>query len=75
MNSRAVYKVVDIIRRLEEYGVEPSVIDPWADPEIAGYEYGIELKSMEDASEADCIIVAVAHDEFIPSTQWASPKL
>ena len=57
-------KVVDVIRRLEEYGVEPTVIDPWADPEIAKHEYGVELKTMEDAREADCIIVAVAHEEF-----------
>ena len=57
-------KVVDIIRRLEEYGVEPIVIDPWADAGIAKLEYGVELKSMEDAKEADCIVVAVAHNEF-----------
>lgn len=57
-------KVVDVIRRLEEYGVEPTVIDPWADPEIAKHEYSVELKTMEDAREADCIIVAVTHEEF-----------
>lgn len=57
-------KVVDVIRRLEEYGVETTVIDPWADHEIAKYEYGVDLKTMEDAKDADCIIVAVAHDEF-----------
>lgn len=57
-------KVVDIIRRLGEYGVEPVVIDPWADADIAKHEYGVELKTMEDAREADCIIVAVAHDKF-----------
>jgi UDP-N-acetyl-D-galactosamine dehydrogenase len=27
-------------------------------------EYGVELKGIEEAKEADCIIVAVAHDEF-----------
>lgn len=57
-------KVVDIIRRLEEYGVKPIVIDPWADATVAKREYGVELKNLEDAREADCIIVAVAHDEF-----------
>ncbi|MCZ2442800.1 MAG: hypothetical protein LC101_03370, partial [Flavobacteriales bacterium] len=34
------------------------------DPEIARHEHGVELKTMDDAKEADCIIVAVAHDEF-----------
>ena len=28
------------------------------------HEYGVELKSMEDAKDADCVIVAVAHNEF-----------
>ena len=28
------------------------------------HEYGVELKTMEDAKEADCVIVAVAHNEF-----------
>ena len=27
-------------------------------------EYGVELKTLEDAKDADCIIVAVAHNEF-----------
>ncbi len=57
-------KVVDVIRRLEEYGVEPTVIDPWADPEIAKHEYGVDLKTIEDAKDAYCIIVAVGHEEF-----------
>lgn len=57
-------KVVDVIRRFEEYGVKPIVIDPWADSEIAKCEYDVELKSMNDAIDADCIIVAVAHDQF-----------
>ena len=57
-------KVVDIINRLKEYGVDPTVIDPWADECDAMREYGVELKSMNKAREADCIIIAVAHDEF-----------
>ena len=27
-------------------------------------EYGVQLKSMEEAKNADCVIVAVAHNEF-----------
>ena len=57
-------KVVDVIRRLEEYGIKPVVIDPWADSEMAMHEYGVELKAMDEALDADCIIIAVAHDEF-----------
>ena len=57
-------KVEDIIKRLREYGVNPVVVDPWANEKEAMREYGVELKPMEDAADADCIIVAVAHKEF-----------
>lgn len=57
-------KVDDIIRRLKEYEINPTVVDPWASKEDALREYGVELKSMEDVKNADCIIVAVAHNEF-----------
>lgn len=57
-------KVDDIIKQLKKYGITPIVIDPWASKNEAMDEYGIELKTMEDAKEADCVIVAVAHNEF-----------
>lgn len=57
-------KVEDIINRLKEFDINPVVIDPWASEEDAIHEYDVELKSMDEAKDADCIIVAVAHDEF-----------
>ena len=57
-------KVVDIIKELNKYGVEPVVVDPWALKEEAMREYGIELVTLEDTTDADCVIAAVAHDEF-----------
>lgn len=57
-------KVEDIINRLAEYDINPVVIDPWASERDARIEYGVELAPMEDANEADCIILAVAHNEF-----------
>lgn len=57
-------KVVDIIDRLSEYGIVPSVVDPWADPEVAKREYGVELVRLEDVHDVDCVIVAVAHEQF-----------
>lgn len=57
-------KVEDIIKRLKEYRINPIVIDPWANPQDAKREYNVELKAMQDAAGADCIIVAVAHNEF-----------
>lgn len=57
-------KVDDIIKRLNSYGIEPIVIDPWASESDALYEYGVRLTKLEDVSNADCVIIAVAHDEF-----------
>lgn len=57
-------KVEDIIKQLHTYGIDPVVVDPWADKKDAMKEYGIELKTLEEAHDADCIIVAVGHDEF-----------
>ncbi len=57
-------KVNDIIRQLGTYGITPIVVDPWANEQDAMREYGVVLASMEDVHDADCIIVAVAHDVF-----------
>lgn len=57
-------KVNDIIRQLGTYGITPVVVDPWANEKDAMREYGVVLASMEDVHDADCIIVAVAHDVF-----------
>ena len=57
-------KVEDIISRLREYCIEPLVVDPRADREEAAREYGVCLTDFSEVKEADCIIFAVAHDEF-----------
>ena len=57
-------KVYDIIRRLETYGIVPTVVDPWASAPEARREYGVELAELESVRDADCVIVAVAHSAF-----------
>ena len=57
-------KVVDIIKRLKEYNIEPIVTDEWADAEVAKHEYGVELVAFKDIPKADCVIVAVGHNQF-----------
>ena len=57
-------KVDDIIKQLGKYGIEPIVVDPWASERDALHEYGVRLTNMEDVYDADCVIVAVAHNEF-----------
>ena len=57
-------KVNDIIKQLNKYGIQPFVVDPWAAERDAKHEYGINLTPIEEIVDADCIIVAVAHNEF-----------
>ena len=57
-------KVDDIIKRLAEYEIAPVVVDPWASEIDAMNEYGVTLTALEDVKDADCVIVAVAHNEF-----------
>ncbi len=57
-------KVEDIINRLAEYGIKPVVVDPWASERDAKIEYNVDLAPMSEATDADCIILAVAHNEF-----------
>lgn len=57
-------KVDDIIKHLNTYGIEPIVVDPWANEQDAMHEYGVKLTKLETVKDADCVIVAVAHNEF-----------
>ena len=57
-------KVIDIYRALKEYHLNISVYDPWANPEIARREYGIDITNILPTEPYDATIVAVAHNEF-----------
>ena len=57
-------KVEDIIDRLNEFGIDPIVVDPYASEEDAMREYRVHLQSLDSVSDVDCVIVAVAHDTF-----------
>jgi UDP-N-acetyl-D-galactosamine dehydrogenase len=57
-------KVIDVIKELEEYGVEVKVVDPVAYREDLWHEYKINPCSMEEIKEMDAVIFAVPHSEF-----------
>lgn len=57
-------KVVDIIKRLHEFGINPLVVDPWANADEVNHEYKVALGSVEDVKDLDCLVLAVAHKEF-----------
>lgn len=57
-------KVVDIINRLKEYEISTIVTDDWADVAVAKEEYGVDVVPFDQIPKADCIIVAVGHNEY-----------
>ncbi|OAH54840.1 UDP-N-acetyl-D-galactosamine dehydrogenase [Domibacillus aminovorans] len=57
-------KVVDIIRELEEFGVEVLVHDPVADKEDVWNAYRINLVDKEELKNLNCAVLAVNHNEF-----------
>jgi len=66
-------RVVDVLQALADYGMQPVVVDSWADPSEAEKEYGIGVQTVipEDEPSA-AVIVAVAHQVFaeIAIEQW-----
>lgn len=58
-------RVPGIISELKDFGVEPIVADPLAQPEEAMHEYGVSLTPFEELPMLDACIVAVNHSEYI----------
>ncbi|PXF56292.1 MAG: nucleotide sugar dehydrogenase [Deltaproteobacteria bacterium] len=56
-------RVIDIIHEFREYGIEPLVHDPLADPQEAESVYGIRLLKDLPAN-VDAAILAVAHKTY-----------
>ncbi len=57
-------KVADLVKELNNWGVNVVVTDPWANPDEVEHEYGIKLGSIDSQNQVDSIIVAVGHAEF-----------
>jgi UDP-N-acetyl-D-galactosamine dehydrogenase len=57
-------KVIDIVRELNEFGVEVFVHDPAASAEDALHEYGVRLADWESLPVADGLILAVPHRRY-----------
>lgn len=57
-------KVDDIIKRLRSYGIDLTIADPCASKEDVEKEYGVTMADVSRVQDMDCIILAVAHDEY-----------
>ncbi len=57
-------RVVDIVRELQDYGVQADVYDPWVERHEALHEYGITMVPTPQPGAYDAVVLAVAHQEF-----------
>lgn len=57
-------KIMEILKYLEQYEMKPVLVDAWADPAEVMRGYGYDLESEDNAYDADCIVLAVAHEEY-----------
>jgi UDP-N-acetyl-D-galactosamine dehydrogenase len=57
-------RVIDIITELQSLHSQVDVYDPWASPEEAKAEYGVELLQDLPEGQYDAVILAVAHRQF-----------
>lgn len=61
-------KIIDIVKELKEYGINPVIADPIADAEEAKKLYGVEFVDITTIKDMDAVILAVAHTEFASFT-------
>jgi UDP-N-acetyl-D-galactosamine dehydrogenase len=57
-------KVANVCSELREFGIEPLVHDPLADPADVSRAYGIKLSELDEFRDMAALVVAVAHDDF-----------
>lgn len=57
-------RVPDILRGLDDYGMNIMVHDPHADPYLAQEAYGLSLTGLENIHDLDVLVLAVAHNAY-----------
>lgn len=62
-------KVADVVRELQDFGCEVTVHDPVAEAREAVHEYGIKLVNWKELPQADALVAAVSHKEYLSMPQ------
>ena len=58
-------RVIDIVKGLDEQGIAVQIHDPIAKADEARNEYGVKLSSLEQLADAQSIVFAVPHQQYI----------
>ena len=68
-------KVVDIVKELNDYGIEVLIHDPLACPKETEHEYGLQLTEQDAVGSVDAVICAVNHQAFAELTAKQLAKI
>jgi UDP-N-acetyl-D-mannosaminuronate dehydrogenase len=58
-------RVPDIVMELKQFGIQPLVHDPLADPSEVIREYGIPLSNWSEFFDLDALVLAVVHRQYL----------
>ncbi|CAM3790029.1 nucleotide sugar dehydrogenase [Flavobacterium branchiophilum] len=57
-------KIIDVVRALEDFEIDITIHDPWANPDEVKHEYDLEMTKDLPNEKFDAIILGVSHKEF-----------
>lgn len=57
-------KVVDVVKHLEDFGVNVTIYDPWVNADEVEHEYSLKALTELPNQKFDAIVQAVSHKEF-----------
>ncbi len=58
-------KIVEVIKCLNDYGIDVTIYDPWANPKEVAHEYNLITTNSLPKEEFDAIVLGVSHKEFL----------
>lgn len=58
-------KIIEILECLKEYEPKLYIVDPLADAAEIKREYGYRLSDLDSIHDIDCVVLAVAHNEYV----------
>ncbi len=69
-------RIIDIANSLKQHGITVQIHDPLVDVQEVMSEYKISLNSKQNLQKAQCIVLAVPHEEFLQAGwQWLQSLL
>jgi UDP-N-acetyl-D-galactosamine dehydrogenase len=58
-------KVADLIFALQDYGIQVTIFDPWANPEAVKREYRLVSTKEIPNNTYDAVVLGVSHKQFL----------